>query len=185
MAYPAPVSVSRQLPDVINIRTNLTLANFKSDGVDLAIRYGAGRWPGLRAVKLFDEELFPVCSPKFNGGVLPTDPAELLKLPLLRDANLPWARWFDLVGIKLREDVRGTSFTDANLLLQAAISCQGMLCRKSVAVEEITSGRLVKLFNQTLRTAFFAFHCAEDSETLPAFRLPRMAFERASDSDGL
>jgi LysR family transcriptional regulator, glycine cleavage system transcriptional activator len=163
-------------PDIgINIRTSLTLANFKSDGVDLAIRYGAGRWPGLRAVKLFDEELFPVCSPTFNGGVLPTDPSELLKLPLLRDTNLPWARWFALVGIKLREDVRGTSFTDANLLLQAAISCQGIaLARKSVAVDEITSGRLVKLFNQNLTTAFSHFIVyPEESETLPklsAFR---------------
>jgi LysR family transcriptional regulator, glycine cleavage system transcriptional activator len=35
-----------RVPDIdINIRTSLALANFKSDGVDLAIRYGAGRWP--------------------------------------------------------------------------------------------------------------------------------------------
>jgi len=145
-----------RFPDVdINIRTSLALANFRSDGVDLAIRYGAGRWPGLRAVKLADEELFPVCSPHFNGGHLPTEPSQLLKLPLLRDLNLPWAGWFRLAGIDLREDVRGTSFVDANLLLQAAISGQGIaLARRWIAAEEIASGSLVKLFDTSLRTAY-------------------------------
>jgi len=148
-----------RFPDIdINIRTSLTLANFNSDGVDLAIRYGAGQWPGLTAVKLADEELFPVCSPHFNGGDLPTDPSQLLVLPLLRDLNLPWARWFKLVGIHLREDVRGTSFTDANLLIQAAISCQGIaLARRSIAAEEIASGSLVKLFDHSLRTNYSHF----------------------------
>jgi LysR family glycine cleavage system transcriptional activator len=148
-----------RFPDIdINIRTSLALANFRSDGVDLAIRYGAGRWPGMIAVKLADEELYPVCSPHFNGGDLPTEPAQLLKLPLLRDLNLPWAGWFKLVGIHLREDVRGTSFVDANLLLQAAISCQGIaLARRSIAAEEIASGSLVKLFNRNLRTAYSHF----------------------------
>lgn len=148
-----------RFPDIdINIRTSLALANFRSDGVDLAIRYGAGRWPGLKAVKLADEELFPVCSPHFDGGNLPTDPSQLLGLPLLRDSNLPWAGWFKLVGIHLREDVRGTSFTDANLLIQAAISGQGIaLARKSIAAEEIAAGTLVKLFDSALRTNYSHF----------------------------
>lgn len=136
-------------PDInINIRTSRALANFKSDGVDLAIRFGAGRWKGMEVIKLFDEELFPVCSPQFNGGRLPKDPAELLSLPLLRDVNLPWRHWFNFAGIKLKEDLRGTSFTDANLLLEAALSGQGVaLARGSIARPEITSGRLVRLFS--------------------------------------
>ena len=145
-----------RFPDIdINIRTSLMLANFKSDGVDLAIRFGAGRWEGLEAVKLADEELYPVCSPTFNGGCLPTHPAELLNLPLLRDMNLPWLAWFKLAGITLKEDVRGTSFADANLLLEAAASGQGVaLARGSIAAPEISSGRLVRLFSYSLRTAY-------------------------------
>jgi len=148
-----------RFPDIdINIRTSLALANFRSDGVDVAIRYGAGQWPGLRAVKLADEELFPVCSPYFNGGNLPTHPSQLLKLPLLRDLNLPWTMWFNVVGIDLREDIRGTSFTDANLLLQAAVSCQGIaLARRSIAADEIASGSLVRLFDQSVRTNYSHF----------------------------
>lgn len=142
----------------INIRTSLALASFGSDGVDLAIRYGGGRWHGLRAIKLADEELFPVCSPGFNGGRLPSTPHELLKFPLLRDVNLPWAQWFEHVGVHIDEDIRGTSFTDANLLMQAVIDKQGIaLARRSIAAEEIALGRLVQLFDQSVPTAYSHF----------------------------
>ena len=58
----------------LHIKTGQSLANFKSDGVDIAIRFGTGDWRGLRAIKLLDEELFPVCSPSLNGGRLPKGP---------------------------------------------------------------------------------------------------------------
>lgn len=176
-----------RFPDIdINIRTSLALANFKSDGVDLAVRYGAGKWPGLVAVKLADEELFPVCSPHFNGGSLPTDPSQLLEFPLLRDLNLPWSRWFKHVGILLQGDVRGTSFTDANLLLQAAISGQGIaLARRSIAAEEIASGTLVKLFNHSLRTNYSHFIVyPEGSEKIPKVAVFRdWLLEEREESD--
>jgi LysR family transcriptional regulator, glycine cleavage system transcriptional activator len=40
----------------LHVKTSQSLANFKSDGVDIAIRFGAGDWKGLRATKLLDEE---------------------------------------------------------------------------------------------------------------------------------
>ena len=142
----------------INIRTSLTLADFGTDGIDVAIRYGPGKWPGLRAIKLADEELFPVCSPNFNEGRLPTKPAELLKLPLLRDLNLPWEKWFAHVGVSWKGELRGTSFTDANLVLQAAVGRQGIaLARSSIVADEISSGRLVRLFERSLPTPYSHF----------------------------
>jgi LysR family glycine cleavage system transcriptional activator len=36
-----------------------------SEGVDIAVRYGAGEWPGVDAVRLFDNEIWPVCSPRY------------------------------------------------------------------------------------------------------------------------
>src|ERR1700746_2279199 len=62
----------------LHVKTAQSLANFKSDGVDIAIRFGAGDWKGLRATKLLDEEFFPVCSPSLNDGRLPKDPASML-----------------------------------------------------------------------------------------------------------
>ncbi len=31
----------------------------------MGVRYGQGQWQGLEAVKLMDEEVYPVCSPTF------------------------------------------------------------------------------------------------------------------------
>jgi LysR family glycine cleavage system transcriptional activator len=148
-----------RFPDIeINIRTSLTLATFSADGVHLAIRYGAGHWPGMKTFKLADEELFPVCSPNFNGGKLPAQPSDLLNLPLLHDANLPWKFWFKKLGLHVNEDVRGTSFSDANLLLEATISGQGIaLARGSIVADEISSGRLIKLFDYSYPTPYSHF----------------------------
>ncbi|MEI9984614.1 MAG: LysR substrate-binding domain-containing protein [Aliidongia sp.] len=44
---------------------------------DLAIRFGSGRLLGPRAIKLFDEEVFPVCSAEY-----------LARHPALRDGDL-------------------------------------------------------------------------------------------------
>jgi len=83
----------------LHIKTGQSLANFKSDGVDIAIRFGTGDWKGLRAIKLLDEELFPVCSPSLNDGRLPKDPASMLSEPLLIDRNVSWRAWFRSAGV--------------------------------------------------------------------------------------
>src|SRR5437016_4837896 len=122
----------------LHIKTGQSLANFKSDGVDIAIRFGTGDWKGLRAIKLLDEEFFPVCSPSLNGGRLPKDPASMLSQPLLIDRNLSWHGWFKSAGLKLDRDITGTSFTDTNALMEAAVMGQGIaLGRLSFTRSEI------------------------------------------------
>jgi LysR family glycine cleavage system transcriptional activator len=59
-----PSFVARH-PDVqINLDSSTRLVSFVQDGVDVAMRFGAGNWPGLRAEHLFDEWLTPVASPE-------------------------------------------------------------------------------------------------------------------------
>ncbi len=51
-------------PDIeVLFEPNLAHADFASDKVELAIRYGAGRWPGLEARLFMTEHLAPVCAP--------------------------------------------------------------------------------------------------------------------------
>jgi LysR family glycine cleavage system transcriptional activator len=50
---------------MVEVRTSRDLANLHADGVDVALRVGLGRWPNLRAELLFEEYVFPVCSPEF------------------------------------------------------------------------------------------------------------------------
>jgi LysR family glycine cleavage system transcriptional activator len=159
----------------LHIKTGQSLANFKSDGVDIAIRLGTGDWKGLRAIKLLDEAAFPVCSPGLNGGRLPKDAASMMSQPLLIDRNLSWRAWFKSAGVTLDRDITGTSFTDTNALMEAAVAGQGIaLGRASVTQSDILAGKLVRLSDHSLRITLchYAVYpiASESNPALMAFR---------------
>src|SRR5438270_8408644 len=83
----------------IDLRVSATLhhVDFAREDVDLAVRHGDGHWPGLDAVRLCSEQLFPVCSPKFiSGRNRIAKASDLLKFPLLRlDDSKTWMQWFE------------------------------------------------------------------------------------------
>jgi LysR family glycine cleavage system transcriptional activator len=139
----------------VNVRATSALIDFDRDAVDLAIRYGPGGWAGLEADKLLDEDVFPVCSPDFRGGRLPTRIDDLKDVMLLRDPRQPWRDWFLSVGLDWPEPGRGPVYDDASLLLQAAAGGLGVaLARGALAQAELQTGRLVRLFPDSARASF-------------------------------
>jgi LysR family glycine cleavage system transcriptional activator len=146
-------------PDIeVNIRPTMALSDFSRDGVDMAVRFGPGTWPGLVSIKLYDEELVPVCSPAFRGGRLPRTPPDLLKAPLLHDERQPWSLWFEAVGLSYRDAGQGPRYGDQSLLLAAAMGGLGVaLARASLVRAELESGRLIQLFPQSVRTSYSYF----------------------------
>jgi LysR family glycine cleavage system transcriptional activator len=136
----------------VNVRSDRQLANFKSDRVDIAVRLGSGAWKGLQAVRLMDEEVFPVCSPHYNEGRLTKDPRAFVNERLLIDPNVPWSAWFKSIGVQVDRKIVGNSFMDANLLMDAAVEGQGLaLARRSAARADLLSGRLVRLSEHVYR----------------------------------
>ena len=146
-------------PDIqVNIRATRSLTDFTRDGIDMAVRFGPGKWAGLISIKLRDEELVPVCSPALRGGRLPRVPSDLLKMPLLHDERQPWSLWFEAVGLEYRDTGQGPRYSDASLLLPAAIGGLGVaLARASLVEAELASGRLVRLFSRSVPTRYSYF----------------------------
>ena len=146
-------------PDIkVSIRATRSLTDFTRDGVDMAVRFGPGKWAGLISIKLRDEKLVPVCSPAFRGGRLPRVPADLLKVPLLHDERQPWSIWFEAVGLDYRDAGQGPRYSDENLLLPAAIGGLGVaLARASLVEAELAAGRLVQLFSRSVPTRYSYF----------------------------
>lgn len=137
-------------PDIdLELQSTNSLTDFSRDDVDIAIRFGNGHYPGLHVEKLFDEMFFPACAPSLNGGVLPREPADLARYPLLRSDDELWRPWFDAAGLEtLSEPKRGLLFQDSSQLVQAAIDGQGIaLVRRSLAAAELDAGRIVRLFD--------------------------------------
>ena len=47
----------------IQVEPTIEIVDLRKDDVDLAIRHGKGRWPGLTSTKLFEELLVPIAAP--------------------------------------------------------------------------------------------------------------------------
>jgi len=145
----------------LRLESSTALADFRNDGVDLAIRFGTGIYEGLVSEKLFDDEVFPTMSPKLKRSGRVRTPADLARVPLLRIRNQPWQPWFEAAGVDLPEPRRGPVFNDSELALQAAMQGQGaVLARGSLAVTRLRSGALVAPFRQripSVQTCFLVY----------------------------
>lgn len=149
---PRLADFNRRHPAIdINVRAGQALADFATEDVDLAVRYGGGQWPGLVALQLAQEDVFPVCSPRFNSGRLPKTLAELAKSRLLHTPLQPWDEWFRAVGVAASPSQRGMTFTETDILLRAAIDGLGIaLSRRLLAQPELDAGRLVRPVRQSV-----------------------------------
>jgi LysR family glycine cleavage system transcriptional activator len=153
-------SFSKKHPDIdVRISANHDLVDFRSDDVDIAIRFGAGNYPGLKIETLFMEQYAPLCSPELlTGPHALRDPADLVHHVLLHDdsAHLDgpgpdWRMWLKLMDIDKIASDRGPRFSYGDHALQAAIEGQGVLLgRLCLAQADIEAGRLVSPFSKSL-----------------------------------
>lgn len=128
-------------------------------GIDLAIRYGSGRWPGVEAIHLLDNEVFPVCAPSYlDGRGKPHKPRDLLDEVLLHlveyDRNwVTWEAWLRDFGVPWKPTKKGLEFDNYLVLVQAALDGQGVaLGGGRLAEDFITRGTLVRPIAATLRS---------------------------------
>jgi LysR family glycine cleavage system transcriptional activator len=164
---PRLADFNRRHPDIdINLRATPLLADFAGEDVDLAVRYGGGQWPGVHAVQLAHEDVFPVCSPRFNSGRLPRTLADLAKAKLLHTPLQPWDEWFAALGVNALQQRRALTFTETDILLRAAISGLGIaLSRRLLAQPELDAGRLVRPVPDSVRadrSYFIAYPAAAE-----------------------
>jgi LysR family glycine cleavage system transcriptional activator len=123
------------------------LQDLERDGIDVGIRFGKGRYPGLVAQHLMGDIYYPVASPSYRGGALPRTPHDLAQAVLLR-SNEPWMPWFQAAGLALPEPSGGVMYEDLSMLIRSAVDGDGVaLVRHVVAMQEIASGQLVRLFD--------------------------------------
>lgn len=78
-------------PDLeFSLGTATGLGPLLNGEADIGLRYGEEEWPGLLAWKLFEERVFPVCSPGLAASL--QTPQDLDQVRLLRHPLLSWQR---------------------------------------------------------------------------------------------
>lgn len=163
----------------VRLEASQRAVDFHREGVDAAIRYGRGNWPGLYSVQLFEEVLSPLISrEQLAAGPPIHEPKDLLRYPLLNDSPFNveyWRMWFAAAGVTDLEHRMGGLFDSSQMAVQAALSGGGIaLVMPQFFPEEIKSGRLVQPFPLTIRAGrAHYFACPEQSATqakIVAFR---------------
>jgi len=135
---------------LLRIDASARLADLDRSDVDVAIRLGEGRWPGVRAELLLAQEIFPVCAPSIARQLSTVD--DLARVAVLTDAGsmISWERWFEGAGVAPVKPKPGATFTDPTLCLEATIAGQGvMLAWQLLAADALADGRLVTPFGVT------------------------------------
>ncbi|HEY5205960.1 MAG TPA: LysR substrate-binding domain-containing protein [Roseiarcus sp.] len=153
------MSPSARLTGYIPMRvaTSERLADFASDGIDIAIRCGGGQYPGLSAELLMKEDHFPVCSPKLLRGRYPLrTPADLARHTLLHDVfTVDWIMWLHSAGIDNIDAHRGPTFLSSDHAIQAAVRGEGVvLGRSALVADDLAARRLVRPFELSLPAGF-------------------------------
>ena len=181
----------RAYPEIdIRLAPSGELVDFVREDVDLGIRYGRGRYPGLRVDRLMSEDVFPVCSPALLQGQHPLrEPSDLRYHILLHDDDHgDWRTWLLSAGVKDVDTHRGPVFTDSSMTIQAAVAGQGVaLARGALAQDDLTSGNLVRAFKLSLPVEFaYYIVCPEQTADRPkvvAFREWLLNERRADGAD--
>ncbi|MHB2247761.1 transcriptional regulator GcvA [Pseudomonas fitomaticsae] len=164
----------------VRISASTELVDFRKGGIDAAIRYGDGNWPGLRADWLMSDEIFPVCSPRLLTGDKPLKtPADLAHHPLLQVSGLTandWNDWLHAAGQPpLKAKGSRLTFDLAMMAVQSAIDGQGVCIGRSTYVDDdLRAGRLVAPFDLRLKSdsGFYLVtpHDQAESKKIVAFR---------------
>lgn len=163
LAATAPFAQLRLLPRLPNLKrldpplllrlsTQMFTADLRHVEVDVAVRYGDGNWGDGSSTLLFDEEVFPVCSPHFlDENEISESLEALAALPLIESDStyegwMGWEAWFRSAGhrpAKLNYVLRSSLYTDA---VQAARYGQGVALGWSRLVHDLLAkGELVRL----------------------------------------
>jgi LysR family transcriptional regulator, glycine cleavage system transcriptional activator len=88
----------------------------------IAIRFGAGNWPGVVATQLFDEQMVPIAAGSLVADQKhPLTSADLLRFPLLHDtSDAQWKMWFSGQDMPYQRRFEDRIFSDYDMTLLAA-----------------------------------------------------------------
>ena len=152
----------RKLHPGIELRFEVSyeLREFDADDIDVAIRYGGGKYPGLSANRLFENVIVPVCSPRLLASGRPlTEPRDLMHHTL---AHIEWSRqgvtwpnwqmWMAAAGIHDFDDSRTVVFGTSSDAVESALAGETVaLADFAMIANDLSEGRLIRPFALSIK----------------------------------
>jgi LysR family glycine cleavage system transcriptional activator len=136
--------------------------DFDADDIDVAIRFGTGKYPGIAGDRLFDNVIIPVCSPRLLASGPPlNEPRDLFRHTLV---HIEWSRqgvtwpnwhmWMAAAGVDDFDDSRVLVFGTSTDAVQAALDGNAVaLADFAMVANDLSEGRLVRPFELGIKVA--------------------------------
>lgn len=144
------------------------------DNIDVIILHGEGLWPGYEASVLFNESVFPVCSPAYLTCFGPVETADNIpahSLIALEDDHWDWMNWrvwLTEKGVDLPIEHQDMIMNDYFSVLQAARAGQGIaLGWRHLVDEYLDDGSLVCPLREASVETDFAYYLLTPSNRTP------------------
>ncbi|MEA3064104.1 MAG: LysR family transcriptional regulator, glycine cleavage system transcriptional activator [Sphingomonadales bacterium] len=132
----------------VRLLTSNGLVDFARDEADVAVRMGAGPWPGLRTHFLFHHHFTPMCTPEFRDRHGLHRPDDVLRAPRLTPDDDWWKLWLNAAGVAVpAERAPGIRLDSQATEGQAAMAGHGLgMMTPMFWRAELAAGRLVQPF---------------------------------------
>lgn len=152
----------RRHPEItLHLSTSSNFNDFENDSQDIAIRYGSGRWTGVRAQHIQGEEFFPVCAPPLldeigRDGTVAERLARFTRIrtyfySLYQD---DWPAWLDAAGCSSVKFAGEAVFHLQLTSLAAAVEGGGIAIGRTPLVDrDLARGSLVAPFDLRIPSA--------------------------------
>jgi len=140
----------------IRLVTTAAFADFRRDGIDCAIRYGTGKWPGFHAELLLRGDIFPVATPAMAKRL--TKPFDLARVPWLIVDSAPrpadWPTWLAAAKAEGVTAPSAMHFANSGEAIAAAVAGLGVaMAHRPFAEDDLAAGRLVAPFKVTAQAS--------------------------------
>ena len=156
----------------LRLLTHNNLVDPASEGLDFAIRFGAGIWPATHNALLLDAPLAVLCAPDIARRL--GKPFDLANEVLLRSYRADdWTNWFDAAGLDAWT-MNGPVFDSSRLMVEAAVQGAGVaLAPPRMFVRELQAGLLVRPFDIEVKTGSYWLTWLKSRRLSPGMQLFR------------
>lgn len=133
----------------LSIMPSIEVVDLRRDGVDMAIRYGKGHWPGLEAISLVKADLTVVAAPSLLEGRTIESFADLNGLPwLFETVHEEARRWITLSGIDLTSSLIKQVPTHGMVMSAVRAGKCLTVATSALVADDIEAGNLVALMQK-------------------------------------
>ena len=129
---------------LVRVDATERLVDLAGSDIDVAIRMGNGRWPGVDAQPLLPQQVFVVAAAAKAGRIRTVgDLARETSIDDDSSTMVTWERFFAAAGIAPVRPLQGARLNDPLLCLDTVIAGQGiMLAWQLICADALADGRL-------------------------------------------